>query len=694
MKIKPTILSSNLINRYNMIFSVQALESALRQSWDRPLPSSIGHDTHRPAGWINALALHIQPSLARLFGAISYAEKDEELKMVEHVLHDSIRHQRAQLDEKKVAELRKRIGGHLSAEAQLHAQACVSFIDRGIASRVAPKVFEAKDADGLFQLRTLKAVGPGVFEHNGLLLFAHRFFRRSLSHYNTLNDLFLRRLIDAAGDAELNVRIALDEDLVGHPETLRENIELHYWWGPHFTDELAQNKWGITRHEASEEDRFYNAVGSTEFWWYEQDNRKTFECEELRDLNAPSLGQSASEFGCRFVHSILDSTNGRPYHLDGAVRLYSEDKMLERVGKNIYEFGRNAAYTKLWRIDGSLSVPLWKALITDYYRDNHLPGEYFGGIEENDEATRPKVITLAPDLPLHEFAPAALAVDDGVRLAISYHPPSEHSEQRRAVVTERLSTEDGSFDYFEAAAVELLKLLKRRRLPVTEPANTKIVMFDDLADNLPLLEHCGINAPADAETTVTAVRDYCLALNRRDQNRMLTFHIGVRYATFDANFSFAGHVRDLCIWFEKRGTALPKAEAEIGPWSESAYSFLTETFPHASDLPPLGNMIQLSGMLLVTRKFLKPDEFTLIPNESGVPQVGLRNCEAVRRASSLIETKRLFPTTAWILTASRCEKCGNAYQTCNCIKFIDLGVTQTIIDAELLGYFWTDRSAW
>lgn len=104
--------------------------------------------------------------------------------------------------------------------------------------------------------------------------------------------------------------------------------------------------------------------------------------------------------------------------------------------------------------------------------------------------------------------------------------------------------------------------------------------------------------------------------------------------------------------------------------------------------------MELTGLLIIARKFLKPDEFVLLPHESGIPQIGLRNCETIRRASHLIEAKRLVPTNAWILTTSRCEKCGQSYQTCGCIKFVDSGVTQTITDGEPLGFFWTDRSAW
>ena len=94
---------------------VPVLESSLNQAWNKPLPSSIGHDIHRATGWNTVIALHLQPGVARLFGAVHYAENPEEMEVVRNILDETISRNIADLDQEKVTELTKRLGTALSA---------------------------------------------------------------------------------------------------------------------------------------------------------------------------------------------------------------------------------------------------------------------------------------------------------------------------------------------------------------------------------------------------------------------------------------------------------------------------------------------------------------------------------------------------------------------------------------------------
>lgn len=122
----------------------------------------------------------------------------------------------------------------------------------GLAAELYPELFAGKavDKDGLMDYRTvtkrLKRVQPSVFEDSerGLVLFAHRYFRRSLSHRNKLNEYFLQRLDQT--DRELPSvipRLRLDPDLVGHAGSVLSMIELEHWHGPKFTDDIASIPW-------------------------------------------------------------------------------------------------------------------------------------------------------------------------------------------------------------------------------------------------------------------------------------------------------------------------------------------------------------------------------------------------------------------------------------------------------------------
>lgn len=694
MKTLTAVFGSDRVNRYGMVIPVGVLESSLNQAWDKPLPASIGHDIHRASGWNEVIALHLQPNLARIFGTVTYAENEQEMEIVRSVVNGALNRRIEELDSDRVAELRERIGDKLTDDSRLHPQGCAAFLGDGLATRVFSTIFEARDDAGLVPLSRLHCVAPGVFESEGLLYFAHPFFRRSLSRLNTLNDPFLLRLNGVAENPDLDVRIALDEDLVGHPATLMQNIELQYWWGPKFTDDLEEIQLGVSRHQGDASEKFFNGVSATDFWWYEQGGLKTFECEEIRDLDSPSLGKSSSQFGCRFVHSILNPGDGIPNHLDGAIRLYDETQMLERVEVDIMGFGRRADYTKLWRIDGPIPVQTWKALISDYYRDNRLAGEYFGGNEEDQITDPPHQIILDENASIYDFAPCTMNKGDGVRISISYHQKSDC--EARFVIEPMKSYHSGEdwIEYVEPSTIEFIKLMKRGGNILDLPDGTEIVAFEDMVSCLPLIVHCGSDSAADANVSLSAIRDYSIALRKRDLDRMLVFHLSVKFEDRDAQFSFAGHVNDVASWLETNESELPHCVSEIGEWAESASSKIGELFPDADDIPPLENMLKTSGLLIIERKFLEPSEFTQGESERHPAPIYLVDCPSIRKADPLIREKRLTVTYAMILKGSECQKCKAEYRNCDCVKFVDDGVSCGVTSAELMGVFWTDRSAW
>ena len=51
--------------------------------------------------------------------------------------------------------------------------------------------------------------------------------------------------------------------------------------------------------------------------------------------------------------------------------------MIERLDSKMTEFGRRSNYTKLFRVDGKLSLDRWKSLVTNYLQGNPQIYEYF-----------------------------------------------------------------------------------------------------------------------------------------------------------------------------------------------------------------------------------------------------------------------------------------------------------------------------
>jgi hypothetical protein len=687
------VFGSNLVNRYGSRTSVAALENLLSQRWNISLPSAVSHDIHRATGYNDVTALLLQPGLARLIGTVDVAETAQDMAVVRSVLDNTLSRQIAYFGPAPFDELRNRIGSALSSNAQVMGNDCVSFFDPQVASRKFAALFDSRDKDGLIFLKDLNPVAPGVFEKDGLLLFAHRYFRRALSHHNSLNDPFLARFAAMREHEDLNIRIALDEDLIGLPETLRKSIELQYWWGPHFSDDLNANPSpALTRHKADENEEFFNAIASTEFWWYSQDKWKSFECEELRSLNIPSLGVSKEHFGCRFIHSMVDPSKGLSVHLDGAIRMYDEDLMLQRVDLDLYKFGRRAVYTKLWRIDGALSVQNWKSLINDYYRDNHLVGEYLGGQEEGEVESRPSVVS-SDTSSIYNFVPGAMSPGEGVRIAVSYQPRETEVADRRIIAKDRISRGDEWFSYVESCSIEFRKLIERRGASVTWPDDVRVVAFEDTVDNFPLVSHDGPDALTAARVSLEVIRQFCDAMSTKD--RMIGFHLSIRFTDKNLLLSLVGHVEDMAKWLSAEESALPTSLEEVGSWAEKAAERLTALFPDSKGGPSFEQMLKGTGLQILGRRSLLPGEFSL-ESEKGrpLPTVIINELPTTAAAITLLREHRIVPTFGLYITCSSCSRCGHAYATCGCVKNIDPDVGQTIEDCEIAGVYWTNRPVW
>lgn len=190
----------------------------------------------------------------------------------------------------------------------------------------------------------------------------------------------LVELVKQTKNEKIKVRLSLDRDMIGLAQTYHDTIELEYWRGPKFNDDISQIKLGVSVHGNSEFQKQYYGISQTEFWWKNENGQQTLEAEELKEH--PSNGVDDDSYGCRYVHSIYNEGAKAFEHFDGAIRMYDTEKMLMRIEKDIKSAGKNSIYTKLFRIDGELSIPDWKTLVCHYFQANPLIHEYFDAQEE------------------------------------------------------------------------------------------------------------------------------------------------------------------------------------------------------------------------------------------------------------------------------------------------------------------------
>jgi hypothetical protein len=435
MKQRLAVFNSDQINKKMMKIPASVLmraeENHRRDAFSSQapvgMPVHIQHDMHRPVGWSRPLGHYIDGEMVRVLGSIECPESEDERCQMEAAIN--LYKERVKLAE--ISEFQNEILSKISnlndSNIDFLRSECVFARREGIAAEVYPELFTQNtllvDKDGLVDYRELlsrfEEVMPGVFhdKERDIIVVAHRFFRRRLSHLNALNSDFLISFSKTAiAHPELRARLKLDPDLIGHPLSARSLVELEYWHGPKYNDDIDKIPNGVAEHKADNYTREYEGVDRTQVWWKAPETRvdddvvkqyRTFEVEEL--VEDPSPGLLDEHYGCRYAHAEYSLGLGAITHFDGAIRAYHCDDYLTRIDNLIDKAGKQSSYTKLFRFDGELPVSDWKRLLSDYYRGNNLIPEYLGYSTNSSAST---VLSSAVDEKVE--APLAAFISLGV----------------------------------------------------------------------------------------------------------------------------------------------------------------------------------------------------------------------------------------------------------------------------------------
>lgn len=300
-------------------------------------------------------------------------------------------------------------------------------------------------------LKDFSYLGQGIFKRRSgdLAVFTHIYFRRSQSLYNNFHFHFLDELLAKQGHKDVSIRLCLDKDLIGYAPSFHDTMELEFHWGPKFTEDISKIKHGISRHECDDFQRVYYGISRSEFYWKKDEHEFTFEMEELR--NEPCLFEKDEIYHCRYIHSIYDTNKKKFIHFDGAIRSYDLDHMTERLDKTFLEYGRKAAYTKLFWIDGSLALSDWQSLCVHYLQGNPLIYEYFGlGAERELQRLQPSEPGMRK-----QVLPFSIDKEDGIRLLLSYHVPDNLQEGRYIDCYDKIGNEQESLQCVEHLLMEV-----------------------------------------------------------------------------------------------------------------------------------------------------------------------------------------------------------------------------------------------
>ncbi len=681
-----TVFNGDSINRYGYKFTIESLVSAIEESYSLGRPMFIGHDHHRLIGWTKPLCVYLEPKLARLVGIIQSPESTEDNELVDKLYKVFRSELMREMVEPYIPKLKELLGANLIGDEKFLYASSASVCSPGLAKRAFKDLFENTDKDGLVEIHKLRQLDHGVFEVGELLIFASECFRRSISRHNTFNS----ELLDTIGtiDSSKNsVKIKLDEDMIGLKSTYKHSIELAYWWGPKFNDDLSLIPPGITRHEANEYQKLYSGISRTEFWWHEQDGLKTLECEEVLDI--PSYGLGADAFGCRYLHSIIYPLPGNSIHIDGAIRKYDELKMLERLDKPISEAGRHTEYTKYWRIDGDISIEQWKELLTHNFRDNSLVGEYLGGVDENPFNTPQIVNTEGP--PIFKYIPSRMTEICGVRASIAiFNLPPEETRMDFVEILDTIGDDSTRIPYVECDAIEPIKILRAKGLNLSIPKNVARVAFNDMYTNFPPILFFGENSLKKCDSLYNAYRQGIDMHNTKQNDRCVSFTIGFECGDSLVYLSLCGHVKPLGEFLNITKDWIFSKIDDISGWAGRIYDDVNKSSDIEPDTPGINNVLQISGILKFKRIPLPSGSYRYDKNSESWEMAFKKEDNWIYEAMA---SKEIEVSETFIIKKSTCSICGSEYEECVCSKFINKKLYRNMEQLDFIGLNYTDKRA-
>jgi hypothetical protein len=652
------IVNTDLVNKQNMRIPAFALVSALEQTRGAGTPMLISHDVHRPLGWTRAAGMQADAHRVALVAQMSFAETTAEEQHIGKMAQAYFARQHSRIT---------------PDQTQFREAACV--LDPGIVRRKFPGLFSNVDKHGLVPIKPLKAIAPGVYEvGDGLCVFAHSYFRRSFSPYNNLNAPFLERLQAVAGASDLVFKIALDPDAVALRETYKMPIELAHWRGPKFTDDLTAIPAGVTRHEATDTLRHYHSIRCTEFWWHNQSGIQNLECEEV--LENPAPGVSHEAYGCRYVHSMVDAGTQRPTHLDGAVRMYDGQGIMDRWDLDIDKAGKKSKYTKLWRVDGDLPIATWKELIGDYFRDNTLVGEYLSGHDETEIAEK------AQEQPEYHLGVPLLKPEDGLEVFVSMVSVSP-GPSVEVIPTFSVTLDDTDVPWIEFSALDLIKLMRRRGMAVEIPVNVALMAFEDRDINFPRIVHRGSTAGEDALRSVECLAELLTDVKNDDRNISVT--LDVEDADGAMRYSLLGNAASFRRLRTRPFDTFVASSKDLGAWLERAKSACGDTTgsPH-HDL----TYLEEDGTYRLERPRI-PWEM-IVKIESG--DIAISCSTDDQPLLSAVQARNSRAALVALVEKATCNRCQCAYQECGCCVLVD-GGSVTVDKCGAHFYVWTERLA-
>lgn len=698
MKTNVEIINNNMMNKDGIVFPINVLIEHLSNQYLSGSPSHISHDVTRPYAWGVPFGIYFQPKHSCVLAKFSISENQSEKdSLLEHSQNFWRKHTKKNAehytDDVKAILSKKDIDFNSDNLIYLSG-AC--YKDSQIVFKLFPEIQKLFDKDELIAVKDLidlgfQYLGQGVFGHNdsGAFIYAHQYFRTTLSLNNNLNYHFLDKLLSLMDIDEIKIKISIDKNIIGFIESNKTCFEFEYWRGPTFNDNISSIKTGVCVHNNTDIEKFYYGINKTEFWWkLDKEGHNVLEIEEITDI--PSDDKNKDSFGCRYIHSIFDDNKDSFKHFDGAIRLYDGDSMLDRLEVNDISYaGKYADYTKLFRIDGALKLDLWKSLIQDFFRFNSSIEDYF-----NIENSRITSDSLENDsYNSEEKNPYDICNDDGIQIFLSKEL-SKDSNNNYPSTEERFILNDYNNLYHDKNAVEdiiieIKKSLNANGVNIFIPNYINMLCVEDFNWNIPTISHHGHGSDLESSIsqTIRAIKSvYQVATN----DNLSSFAISWMSDSVIYTLSIFGSLENINKWLENTSNIPVNDEKIFNEWLTEQYNWLKINFPKSGYID-IRKLLHCNRLFLI-RPLLPENINATLQLESNNLICKIECSNGDELLVTKLQNQELFCLPLQLIEQN-CSICNDSYLNCQHSVYHD-DMEIIVNKVELLEFVISNNSAW
>ncbi len=665
------VISSDSVNKKNMKFSTNSL---FQELFCEPIPSLLNHDNRKIIGYMKTAGLLFTPNVTLLLGLNNSPETEDEFKLIkQYYLKKTTERLNKNINQKFVDDIKNKTSCNNNSLYFYHNE-CTKVQKSNILFDVFPFLKDLMDKDGLIPLEKIfeqfSLFNSNVFCRENYLIFPSVYFRRSYYQLNTLNKEFLSNLIKVYKNENNKVKIALDFDTIGYKSDYQNIFELDYWYGPKYNDDISTLKPGLTKHIASEETKLYHGIIESDFFWFREKNKITFECEEVNN----NYMYEKERYGFKYIHSIF--TNNELEHFDGAIRFYDKDNYKIRIESDMKKINQKykPEYKKLFRIDGQLSINTWKDLIHDFHRGNELINEYFNK-KESCKDMKKQVNEVSIDdfilIPSKVFNSNTflsyisisdkIAIKSNDRLLRSDYYISHYNQAKKQV--------------FDGFALEFIKFLKRKKVKYELVNDFTIHIYEELLSTLPIIYHDEHNWKSNLNDTFNVLKEFFI--KQRDKNRIILYSIELPYSNKVIRIDFAANIEEHLKFFNSKAMKI-LIKNGVEEFIEKMKNYLK--YKKAIPRQILRYFVNKDlNSLHFPRNYLK--EYEIEYDE-------IQSKYLVVPKNSSINKKEKITIAAF--EELKCGKCNEDYKICEHIASIDKNIYIIVKDMRITGIFYTD----